>query len=200
MKSKFLLSVLALVSAGFMPLAATSQIAHDRGAAPAERAEPTYKYEVFAGYGYTSINQVNQSRYGLQGVNGSVSRFFGKYFGVTADGAYYQFPIATGNPGKPTVDLFLAGPVLHANLYGKTDLFVHALLGGAHTGGVSAVPNISFAGGAGGGLDYKLNPRFSIRAAGDNIASSFVEDPNHQGYSAHERWNARATIGVVFKF
>ena len=86
MKSKFLLSVLALVSAGFMPLAATSQIAPDRGAAPAERAEPSFKYEIYAGYGYTSINQVNQSRHGLQGVNVSVTRDFGKYFGISIFG------------------------------------------------------------------------------------------------------------------
>jgi hypothetical protein len=200
LKSKFLLSVLALVSAGFMPLAATSQIAPDRGAAPAERAEPSFKYEIYAGYGYTSINQVNQSRHGLQGVNVSVTRDFGKYFGITADGAFYQYPLGTGNPTKPTVDYFLAGPVLHANLYGKTDVFVHVLLGGAHLGNVSAVPNISFASGMGGGVDYLLSKHLSLRAAGDDIESAFVEDPNHLGYSAHDHWNARATFGVVYKF
>jgi len=199
LKRKFLLSILAVVPALFLPLAATSQIAPDRPAA-AERAEPSYKWEVSAGYGYTSLNQVNQSRYGLQGVNATITRDFGKYFGVTADGAYYSMPVASGNPGSPSVDLFLAGPVIHANLYGRFDLFVHALLGGAHTGGESATPNISFAGGMGGGLEYKLSPHFALRASGDDIASAFVEDPTKLGYSAHERWNSRATLGVAFKF
>jgi hypothetical protein len=59
--------------------------------------------------------------------------------------------------------------------------------GGAHTGGESMPPNISFAGGMGLGLDYKLSPRFALRASGDDIASSFVSDPNHLGYSAHKQ-------------
>ena len=65
MNRKLLLSILAVVPALFMPLAATSQIIHSRGVAPAEKAQPSHKYEVFAGYGYTSANQIYQSRYGL---------------------------------------------------------------------------------------------------------------------------------------
>lgn len=200
MKRKFLLSILAVIPAMFVPLAATCQIAPDRGAAPAERAEPSYKYEFSAGYGYTSINQVNQSRYGLQGVEASLTRDWGKYFGLTANGAYYSQPIASGNPTSPTVDAVLFGPVFHANLYGRLDGFVRVLLGGEHTGGISATPNISFAGGAGGGMDYKLSPHFSLRASGDDIASSFVEDPQHLGYSPHMHRNSRASFGVVYKF
>jgi hypothetical protein len=195
---KFLLSILAVIPAVCLPLTATSQIAPDRP--HKEQAEPTYKYEVFAGYGYTSLNQVNQSRYGLQGPNVSVTRDWGKYFGVTADGAFYKYATSAGNPGTPSVDLVMVGPVLHADLMGPMSGFFHVLLGGAHTGGESMTPNISFAGGVGGGLEYKLSPRFSLRASGDDIASSFVSDPNHQGFSPHERRNSRATLGVVYKF
>jgi hypothetical protein len=60
--------------------------------------------------------------------------------------------------------------------------------------------SVSFAGGYGGGLDYKLNDRFALRASGDDIRSSFQSDPNHLGLSPHERGNSRATIGVVYKF
>lgn len=198
MTRKFLLSILAVIPAAFLPLTATSQIAPDRP--HKEQAEPTYKYEVFAGYGYTSLNQVNQSRYGLQGVNVSVTRDWGKYFGVTADGGFYKYATSAGNPGTPSVDMVLAGPVLHADLIGPMSGFFHVLLGGAHTGGESMNPNVSFAGGVGGGLEYKLSPRFFIRASGDDIASSFVSDPDHLGYSPHERRNSRATFGVVYKF
>jgi hypothetical protein len=62
------------------------------------------------------------------------------------------------------------------------------------------VPNISFAGGAGGGLDYSLTSRLCLRAYGDDIYASFVQDPDHLGYSPHRRGNARAGFGVVFKF
>ena len=200
MKRTFWFSILAVIPAALLPLAATSQVAPASGKVSAVRGETSYKYEVYAGYGYTSLNQVDQSRSGLQGVEVSVTRNFGKYFGVTADGADYKWALKTGNPGSPTVQTVLFGPVLHANLYGRVDGFVRVLLGGAHTGGESMTPNISFAGGVGAGLDYKLSPRFAIRAAGDDIAASFVSDPNHLGYSAHEHRNSRATFGVVYKF
>jgi hypothetical protein len=86
------------------------------------------------------------------------------------------------------------------------DLFWHlsgfgrGLLGGEHTGGASEVPNISFAGGGGGGMEYSRGPRWAVRAYGDKILSSFVEDPNHLGYSPHMHSNARAGVGVVYKF
>jgi len=200
LKRTLLLSILAVVPAALFPLMAIGQVAPDRGPARDEQAEPSYKYEAFAGYGYTSLNTVNQSRSGLQGVNLSITRDWGKYFGITADGAYYKYPFASGNPGTPSVDMVLFGPVFHANLYGRVGGFVHVLLGGEHLAGESANPNISFAGGMGGGFEYKMSPRLSLRASGDDIAASFVQDPLHLGYSTHERWGARAAFGVVYRF
>jgi hypothetical protein len=127
LKRKWLISILAVIPAALMPLAASGQIAPDRGTRP-DRAEPTYKYEVYGGYGYTSLNQVNQSRYGLEGVNIAVTRNWGRYFGVTADGAFYTKSFSTGNPGNPSVDLVLLGPELHAPLYGRVNGFFRVLL------------------------------------------------------------------------
>jgi hypothetical protein len=189
-----------MIPAALLPLAASSQVAPASGKGSAVQGESSYKYTVYAGYGYTSLNQVDQSRSGLQGVNVSVTRNFGKYFGLTADGADYKWSVKSGNPGTPTVQTVLFGPVLHANLYGKVDGYFHVLLGGAHTGGEGMTPKVSFAGGMGVGMDYNLNRRWAIRAGGDDIASSFVADPNHLGYSTHEHWNGRGTIGVVYKF
>ena len=200
MKRKLLLAILAVVSAVFMPLAATSQIAPDRPAKP-EKTEPSYKWKVFAGYGYTSLNQVNQSENGLQGVNVSLTRNWGKYFGLTADGGFYAYPYDAANPGNPKVDMVLLGPELHVSIVDRVEGFAHVLFGGEHTGGDFTIPKVSLAGGAGGGLDYKLkNPHFALRLSGDDIASAFVQDPNHLGYSPHLRQNARAAFGVVYKF
>jgi hypothetical protein len=215
LKSKLSVSILAMVAAALMPLAATSQIAPERSKR-VEQAEPTYKWEAFAGYGYTSLNQVNQSRYGLQGVNLSLTRDWGKYFGLTADGAFYSTPISSGNPCPtkapctPTVDVVLFGPVLHANLSDRLSGFFHVLLGGEHTGGENAYPNLSFAGGAGIGMEYKLSQRFAVRVSGDDIASSFLAPvypvgsgdacTTNSGCSAHERRNSRAAFGVVYRF
>jgi hypothetical protein len=200
LKRTLLLSILAAVSAALMPLAAACQVAPE--ATSTERAEPSYQYEVFAGYGYTSLNQVNQSRSGLQGVNLSVTRDWGKHFGITADGAFYKYATQTGNPGTPSVDAVLFGPVVRAPLFAHTNAFVHVLLGGEHTGGENDTPNISFAGGVGGGMDYNLSPRFALRASGDEIASSFslINNTPALAYSAHEHWNSRAAFGVVYKF
>lgn len=211
MKRKLLLSILAMVPALFLPLAAHSQLNSDdtTDTTPAAQTASSYKYEVFAGWGYTSLNQVNQSRYGLQGVNLSVTRDWGKYFGVTADGAFYSAPLISssdGNPGSPSVDSVLMGPVFHGHLFGRYSGFFRVLLGGEHTGGENATPTISFAGGVGGGMEYQLSPRFSLRASGDDIASSFSANANSASCStgadcsAHMRRNSRAAFGLVYRF
>jgi outer membrane receptor protein involved in Fe transport len=208
---KLLLSILAVVLAVFMPLVASSQIAPEKPhrAAP---TEPAKKYEIFAGYGYTAINQINQSRYGLQGVNVSVTRDWGRFFGVTADGAYYKWPLLQNskdpNPGNPMVETILLGPVLHSHIAGPIDGFFHVLLGVNHTTDDPnyTTPDISFSGGVGGGLDYKLSPHFSLRASGDDLASSFSSNASSTscsktgGCSPHKRYSVRAAFGVVYKF
>jgi len=75
--------ILAASAAALMPVAANCQIAPEK--APSERTGPEYKYEAFVGWGYTSLNQVNQSNSGLQGVSLSVTRDWGKYFGATLE-------------------------------------------------------------------------------------------------------------------
>jgi hypothetical protein len=210
-----LLSFLAIVAAAFMPLAATSQLIHARHReAPAEKPVTLHKYEIFAGYSYTSMNQVNQSRHGLQGANVSVTRDWGRFFGLTADGAYYKYPLShpaiQNSTLVPTMDAVLLGPVVHAKLFGHYDGFLRVLLGGEHIGGVNAYPNLSFAGGVSGGLDYNLSSHFSLRASGDDISSSFVAPiypagsgnacTTNSGCSPHERRSSRAEFGVVYKF
>ena len=205
MKRTSLILILAVVSAVLMPLAASSQIIPGRKAA-AEGDETVYKNEVYGGYAYTSLNQVNLSRSGLQGGELSYTRDFGRYFGLTADGAFYKYPFAnpevTNSTLTPSVDMVLFGPELHAVLYEKTTGFFHALLGGEHVGGTGQTPNISFAGGVGGGVEYKLLSRISVRASGDVILQSFSVTGNSAalGYSPHRSENARATIGVAYHF
>ena len=200
MKRKLLFSILAVVPAALLPLAAAGQVAPASSSAPAETEAPTYRWQGFIGFGYTSLNQVNQSRSGLGGVDFAVTRNWGKHFGLTANGSYYAYAFTSGNPGTPKVDMVLFGPEFHADVYGKFGGFLHGLLGGQHTAGESITPNIAFAGGFGGGMDYALNPRLSVRAYGDDIGASTVQDPDHLGYSPHTHFGARAGIGVVYKF
>lgn len=200
MKSKWLVSIVALASAAIMPFAANSQVAPDR--APRSAPDVDYKYLFYAGAAYTSLNQVNQSRYGLIGADLEVSREFGRFFAITADGAFYSNSVGSGNPGKPTVDQVLFGPEVHGKILEHWSVFARALLGGEHTGGESETPNISFAGGAGAGVEYEIRPRWVIRASGDDIAASFSVNNNTPAlsYSAHMTRNARASVGIGYRF
>jgi opacity protein-like surface antigen len=204
LKRKLLLSVLAMVSAALMPLAATGQVAPPRGSRSADSGTPTYKYSVYAGLGYTSLNQVNLSRSGLFGAEVYATRNFGRYFGVVAEGDYYKYPYAhpvvENSTITPSVASVLFGPELHAVLYGRYGGFIHGLIGGEHTGGESQQPNISFSGGVGGGAEYTLTPRLSVRASGDYIGQSFTVAQPAAGDSAHRTWNPRASIGVMYRF
>lgn len=166
-------------------------------------ANPNFKkYSIYAGFGYTSLNQVNQSRYGLIGANVDVSRNWGRFFALTLDGGFFPTSYASGNPGNPSVTTVLIGPELHGTLFENWSLYFRGMMGVAHTGGENMIPNVSFAGGVGGGLQHDLNSHWALRAGGDDIGSSFslINNSPQLGNSPHRRWNAHASIGVMYKF
>jgi hypothetical protein len=206
LKRMFLRSILAAIPAVLLPLCAAGQVAADSEQAPAANAQPAYKYEAYAGFGYTSLNQVNQSRYGLMGVDLSLTRDWGRYFGITGVANYYKPALRTGgatsegNPGDPSIYEVLTGPELRAPLYGGLSGFFRGEIGIEHTGGEGMSPSLSFAGGVGGGLTYSLTPRLAIRLAGDKIGASFPVRDTPPGYSPHRSWNSSGTIGVVYRF
>jgi hypothetical protein len=204
LKRKLLFIILAVVTAASLPMSAISQ-AHDSPSS-SDQSDITYKWKAYGGYGYTSLNQVNQSRSGLQGIDLSITRDFGKYFGITADGAGYSAPYATpvvaNTTLSPTVDMVLFGPEFHVVVWEKVSGFAHVLIGGEHTGGTNQTPNISFAGGYGGGAEYTLTSRWGVRVSGDDIEQSFSVTGNSAalGNSAHKTRNPRASIGVTYSF
>ena len=206
LKRKLLFIILAVVPSAFLPMAAISQAHDSPSSGSSDQPETNYKWKAYGGYGYTSLNQVNQSRSGLQGIDLSITRDFGKYFGITADGAAYSTPYATpvvaNTTLTPVVDMVLFGPEFHVVVWEKISGFAHVLLGGEHTGGTSQTPNISFAGGYGGGAEYALKSRIGIRVSGDDIEQSFSVTGNSAalGNSAHKTRNPRASIGVTYSF
>ena len=206
LKRKFLIAMLALVPAAMMPLVATGQVERAKRSADTDQGDTVYKWEAFGGFAYTSTNNINSSRQGLIGAKVGLTRDFGRYFGLTGEGAFYETSFSTpaieNSTQKPTETSVLFGPVIHANLYGPVSGFVDVLLGGEHINGTSQTPNISFAGGAGGGLEWKLGKHLAARAYGDDIASSFslIDNSAALGNSPHKSWSSRAGIGVVYKF
>jgi hypothetical protein len=199
LNSKLLFLILTVASAIAVPVCVMGQVAPERP--PKNLATgPEYKYDVFLGYGYTSLNQVSQSRSGLGGIAGSVTRGITEHFAVKFDGGHYLWNTTATNAGHPTVDMFLGGAVVRGNLFEKWSIYTEGLMGGIHTGGVAIQPDVSFAGGIGIGMDYNRNARLSIRAYGDYLGSSFTITPYQPGFSPHTRWNARAGIGAAYHF
>ena len=203
MKRTFLLLLLAAVPGTFVPASASAQVNPEAASGPAQAAP--YKYEVYGGLAYSRLRQVPVSFSGLLGGKVSVARDFGKYFQVMASGDYYK--IGTGhaglpNPGDPSMYTFLVGPAIHAALYGNLSGVIFAPSGRRAYGGEHMTPNISFAGGFGGGLAYSLSPRFAVQLTGDRVAASFSLPNNSPqlGNSTNRTWNARGTIGVVYRF
>jgi len=199
-----LLSILAVLPAVFAPLQVAGQV-NPEAAPIAEQTGAPYKYEVYVGAAYSRIRQVTNSYSGLIGGKASVARDWGKYFQLLGSVDYYTVGIGHSgipNPGHPTVYTFLVGPALHVNLYGNLSGLVFAQVGGEHTGGESETPNISFAGGFGGGLAYNLRRNLAVQLTADRVGASFSLPNNNAqvGYSTHRTWDARATLGVVYRF
>jgi hypothetical protein len=213
--------LLAGIPAILLSLNAMGQTAPAEGQSPAEASPPSFRYEGYAGFGYSSLNQVNQSRYGLYGTNLMLTREFGRYFGLSGLANYYKPPlqlggnssstttnggttitVSNGNPGDPSIYEVLIFPEVHATLYENLSGFVHGGMGVEHTGGENETPSLSFAGGFGGGMTYNLNSRFAIRAYGDKIGASFSlrNNTTEEAYSPHRTWNSSGTIGLVFRF
>ena len=197
------MAILAVTPAMIAPLQGFGQVNPE--AAPTKEGS-SYKYLVYGGFSYTSLNQVNLSRHGLMGGKVSLTRNYGRYFGLTGSGDYFKPQLAVGgsgnNPGDPSVYTFMVAPELHGTIYEKFEGLVFGELGGEHTGGEGMTPSISFAGGFGGGLQYNLGQRWAIRAEGDRVAGSFSLSNNTSqlAYSTHRTWNARASFGVVYRF
>jgi hypothetical protein len=199
-----LFRISAMVAAVLAPLAAGAQVNSDTGNNSGP-SQGTYKYEAYVGGAYTRIRQVPASYSGLIGGRASLARNWGKYFQLTGSVDYYE--VGTGHsgipsPGKPTVYTVLAAPGLHATLYENLSGLVFAELGAEHTGGEFMSPNISVAGGFGGGLAYSLSSRLAVQLTGDRLGASFPlpDQSTKLGYSTHRTWNVRGTIGVVYRF
>ena len=196
--------MLAVVSAALMPLPAAGQV-NPEAAPGSEQGGAAYKYEAYVGVAYSRLRQVPVSYSGLIGGKASVARDWGRYFQLMGSGDYYT--VGTGHsgvpsPGHPTIYTFLVGPALHANIYGKLSGLFFGEVGGEHTGGESLTPSISFAGGFGGGLTYSLSRRLAVQLTGDRVAASFSLPNNNSqlAYSTNRTWNARVTMGVVYRF
>ena len=203
LKRTLLFFLLAAIEAAVAALPAVGQVNPEAAPGPAQAAP--YKYEAYVGVAYSRIRQVPVTYSGLIGAKASLSRDFGKYFQLMGSYDYYKVGLGRSylpNPGNPSIYTFLVGPAIHATIYENLSGVVFAQIGGEHTGGENDTPSISFAGGFGGGLAYSLSRKLALQLTGDRVAASFSLPGNTSqlGYSTNRTWNARGTLGVVYRF
>jgi opacity protein-like surface antigen len=156
-------------------------------------AQENPKAEIFGGYQYTHVSP-GQGFPGdnLNGWNASVSGYFNKYLGISAD-----FSGIYGNVAGVSTHVYpyLFGPIVRFPNSSKITPFAHALFGAAHSRfsdlGLSTTDN-SFAMAFGGGLDANINSRFAVRLAqADYLHTQLFDSTQH---------NFRYSAGIVIKF
>jgi hypothetical protein len=191
-KGKFLLSAFAVI----LPVSAAAQVAKP---VATDVPDKLLRYEVFGGVDYSGDNQV-KSASALIGGNVGASAKLVKWFGATADFGDYSTQASDKGLVKPNQTTFLAGPEFYIPADNLTG-FLHILMGGAHTGGVTGTPDVSFALAVGGGFEYAFNKHLALRISGDGIRSSFQQETGGATYyTAHPHTNARASAGIAWHF
>ena len=156
--------------------------------------------EVFGGFQYfranTGLDVANVDNFNLNGWNASLSGYFNRYLGLTADfsGAYGN-PEVLGVPIHTKFHTFMFGPVLRLPNPTHLTPFVHALGGGAHLSADAAGQNGSETDAAwavGGGVDLAFAPLIGIR-----LAQVDYLQIRSGGTSQN---NFRYSAGIVIKF
>src|SRR5712691_5346456 len=183
MKLKLVVSLLALLT--FFGVAA--------------HAQETPKVDIFAGYSYVRENPSTSgaSSFSLNGGSASLTYHVKDWISGVADfGAYHNGNIL-GSGVDGTVSTYLFGPRVSYRSYRRVTPFGEALFGVAHEGarflGTSASQN-AFAMTLGGGVDYRLNSRFSIRPLKvDYLMTRFPEGTT----SNQTQKNLRVSTGIL---
>ena len=163
-------------------------------------AQDAPRAEVFGGFQYFRANSgtdvANLDHFHLNGWDASLSGFFNRYLGVTADlsGAYGS-PEVLGVPIHTKQHTFMFGPVLRLTNPTHLTPFVHALGGGVHISADADGTNASETAAAwavGGGVDLNIAPILSVRLAQVDYLQTRIGGTNQN--------NFRYAAGVVLRF
>ena len=175
-------------------------------AANTQAQEERKTIDVFAGYSYVRANPSSNSAdsFSLNGGTASVAYNFNRWLSGVADfGGYHTSNgLASGLDG--TLSTYLFGPRVSYHRFGRVTPFGEVLFGVAHTGaGVFNTANSqnAFAMTVGGGVDYRLSSRFSIRPLKvDYLLTRFNEFNNLNTLGTQTQNNLRVSTGIVFRF
>jgi outer membrane immunogenic protein len=171
------------------------------GAACAQ--ETPNKLDVFAGYSYVRANPgtTGGDSFSLNGGSASATYHIRDWVSGVADFGGYHNGNILGSGVDGTLSTYLFGPRFSYRSYHHIKPFAETLFGVGHAGasiagGVNGSQN-AFAMAIGGGVDYRLSRRLSLRPLQvDYLLTRFKEGtPNNQTQN-----NLRASTGIVFHF
>lgn len=164
--------------------------------------------ELFGGYSYLRGNtSFTGEQINLHGADVSGAFYVNRWFGIVGDFGVYH----TGNIADQfslTLQTYQGGPRLSFRNDTRFTPYAQFLLGGGHAGGslytsslgAGLAPigtNNSFLYTVGGGLDYRLSHKISIRIPQvEYLHSEFLNG----SVTGHVQNNLRLSTGVVFSF
>ncbi len=162
--------------------------------APDHSSPDHSKLDIFGGYQFTHVALgYSFNSFNLNGWNTSVSGYFNKYLGMSADFSGGSYGGPSGVDGK--VYPYLFGPTARFPKHTKMTPFGHVLFGVAHLKASSlslSGSDNSFSWAMGGGLDVYVSPKFSVRLVeADWLRTQFADSTQS---------NFRCSGGVVIKF
>ena len=150
-------------------------------------AQDRPKYELSAGYSYQRAN-TSVGPFNLNGVDISMARSMNSWLGIAVDLSGYH------TEGFREA-IYQFGPHVRRPISDKMTVFGEALFGGAHVNaGARGLPSYTngLAVAVGGGLDYHLGGKFSIRAA--------QIDYQQTRLGGGVQHNVRVAVGIVYQF
>ena len=169
----------------------------------AAQAQDVSKFDVFAGYSYVRANPATSGidSFNMNGGSASLAYNANNWLSAVADFGGYHTNNILGTGIDGTLSTYLFGPRISYHHDSRITPFGQVLFGVAHIGGDNGLAfstsNNSFAMAIGGGVDFKVSHRFSIRPV---QVAYLMTHFNELGLGAQNQNNLRVSTGVVFHF
>jgi opacity protein-like surface antigen len=178
------------------------------------RGQEYSKFDLFAGYSYVRANPSNSQvfpppntsipSFNMHGGEASLAYNFNSWLSGVFDFAGYRTSRVVSNPPdfKGNMYTYLFGPRFSYRHTGRVTPFVQTLFGVAHATSPTYLighNQTNFAMTVGGGFDYRLSPRFSLRPVqADYMLTRFKEVVETGDIPTQN--NVRLSTGLVFHF
>jgi opacity protein-like surface antigen len=168
----------------------------------AQAQEERKTIDVFAGYSYIRANpSASGSSFSLNGGSASVAYNFNNWLSGVADFGGYHTTNGPASGLDGTLSTYLFGPRVSYRRFGRITPFGEVLFGVAH-GGASLLNTANsqnaFAMTVGGGVDYRVSSRLSIRPLKVDYLLTRFNGLNT--INAQNQNNLRVSTGIVFRF